>query len=128
MKTTKARTSLCTAVTMILILCLTLSLSGALIGVPAAHATDNTDTWTRLPLYGANIGCLAIDPLTPSTLYASTRTGSVVRSTNSGDTWMAVNTGFTPNYEHNVCLAINPLTPSTPVSYTHLTLPTIYSV
>src|SRR5450756_1021823 len=62
---------------LILVLCLALSLSGVLVGAPATQAAD-TGTWTQLPLYGGNIGCLAIDPLTPTTLYASTTGGCLL--------------------------------------------------
>ena len=55
--------------------------------------------------------CLAINPLTPSTLYAGTWGGGVFRSTDSGATWTAVNTGLTNQSVY--ALAINPLTPST---------------
>jgi uncharacterized repeat protein (TIGR02543 family) len=74
-------------------------------------AVSSTDTWTQLPFYGGTIRCLAIDPLTPSTLYAGTDNGGVFRSTDGGSTWTALNTGHT-----NLsvwALAINPLSPST---------------
>src|SRR5450830_339480 len=53
---------------------------------------------------------LAIDPLTPSTLYAGTN-GYVCRSTDSGATWMVVSIGR--SYVSVYFLAIDPLTPST---------------
>ena len=92
-----------------LIVCLVLSLSGVLVNVPAARAAD-TGTWTQLPLYASTVHCLAINPLTPATLYAGT-CGSVCRSTDSGTTWTAVNTGLTDAWVTS--LAINPATPST---------------
>ncbi|RIE17322.1 WD40/YVTN/BNR-like repeat-containing protein, partial [Candidatus Cryosericum septentrionale] len=94
---------------LILVLCLALSFSGVLVGDPAARAAG-TGTWTQLSLYGGNIGCLAIDPLTPTTLYAST-IGGVYRSTDSGATWTAVNTAPAPLDVSS--LVINPLTPTT---------------
>src|SRR5450830_726295 len=93
---------------LILVLCLALSLSGVLVGAPATQAAD-TGTWTQLPLYGGNIGCLAIDPLTPTTLYASTN-GGVYRSTDSGATWTAVNTAPAPLDVSS--LAIDPKAPT----------------
>jgi uncharacterized repeat protein (TIGR02543 family) len=61
------------------------------------------------------VWCLAIDPLTPTTLYAGTwivgTQGGVFRSTDSGGHWTAVNTGITGMTVYS--LAIDPLTPST---------------
>src|SRR5437667_448603 len=45
----------------------------------------------------AHTGCfnaLAIDPQTPTTLYASSSGGSVFKSTDGGGNWSAVNTGL----------------------------------
>jgi uncharacterized repeat protein (TIGR02543 family) len=93
-----------------LVLCLILSLSGVLAGTPAARAAD-TGTWTQLPLYERRLLCLAIEPLTPYTLYAGTGGSGVFRSTNGGTTWTAVNTGLTDPWIWS--LAVNPLTPTT---------------
>jgi photosystem II stability/assembly factor-like uncharacterized protein len=60
---------------------------------------------------GGNIKALAINPSTPSTLYAGTLGGGVFKSTNGGDTWGDVNTGLTSFLVQS--LAINPNTPST---------------
>ena len=107
---------MCPSTMLILVSCLALSLSSALVRAPAVQAAG-TGTWTQLPLYGGNIGCLAIDPLTPTTLYAVI--GSrVFRSVNSGTTWTAVNTGLTAQAVS--CLAINPLTPTTLYAGTHV--------
>jgi uncharacterized repeat protein (TIGR02543 family) len=95
---------------LMLVLCLILSLSGVLTGTPSAQAAD-TGTWTQLPLYERRLLCLAIDPLTPSTLYAGTGGSGVFRSTNDGTTWTAVNTGLTDPWIWS--LAVNPLTPTT---------------
>ena len=54
---------------------------------------------------------LAIDPATPSTLYAGTDGGGVFKSTNGGAAWSAVNIGLTNTYVD--ALAIDPATPST---------------
>ena len=62
---------------------------------------------------------LAIDPLTPSTLYAGTNGEGAFRSTDGGENWTTINNGLTislPSYGNvtNVFeLVINPLTPST---------------
>jgi uncharacterized repeat protein (TIGR02543 family) len=57
-----------------------------------------------------NAYCLAIDPLTPATMYAGT-SGGIFRSPDSGITWTAVNVGLTYPYVRS--LAIDPATPST---------------
>ena len=62
---------------------------------------------TGLPDY-ANVLALAIDPTTPTTLYAGTY-GGVFRSLNGGSSWQA--TGLTNTDVH--ALAINPTTPTT---------------
>jgi uncharacterized repeat protein (TIGR02543 family) len=93
-----------------LVLCLVLSLSSVLVGVPAARGAD-TGAWTQLPLYGGGVSSLAIDPATPTTLYAGTYSGGVFRSTDSGATWTAVNTGLTSQDIRS--LAINPAAPAT---------------
>ena len=95
-----------------LVLCSVLSLSGVLVGIPAARAAD-TGTWTQLPLAQGHVLSLAIDPLTPATLYAGTEGAGVFRSTDRGTSWTAVNTGIPENYRVVQCLAIDPLTPTT---------------
>src|SRR5450830_1634101 len=102
---------MCPSTMLILVLCLALSLSGVLVGVSAAQAAG-TDTWTQLPLYGGPVSVLAINPKTPSTLYAGTGS-QVFRSTDSGGTWTALNTSFATTSSPVTCLAIDPLTPST---------------
>jgi IPT/TIG domain/Dockerin type I domain len=58
---------------------------------------------------------LAINPVTPSTLYAGCFNGGVNKSTDAGGHWAAANTGlvnaFGYQYVHN--LAIDPVTPAT---------------
>ena len=68
----------------------------------SAVNTGLTDTY---------VFALAIDPATPSTLYAGTDGGGVFKSTNGGAAWSAVNTGLTNTDVH--ALAIDPATPST---------------
>lgn len=79
--------------------------------IASAHvALAGLNVWTtRGPGVGdAYVLALAIDPTTPSTLYAGMG-GGVVKSTDGGSTWGALSTGLT-----NVsALAIDPTTPST---------------
>ena len=63
------------------------------------------------PFGGAEVFALAINPTTPTTLYAGTHHGGVFESTNGGSSWNAVNTGLTDTSV--LALAINPTTPTT---------------
>ena len=62
-------------------------------------------------LTGQRINALAINPVTPTTLYAGTYDRGLYRSTDSGTTWTGVNTGLTG--QRIYALAINPVTPTT---------------
>ena len=76
-----------------------------------AHvARAGVNVWTSNGPYGGTVFALAIDPTTPSTLYAGTRGGGVFQSTNSGGSWSAVNTGLS-NLSVSA-LAIDPSAPS----------------
>ena len=69
------------------------------------------NVWTSHGPEGGYIGALAIDPATPTTLYAGTYRGGVFKSTNGGGNWSAVNTGLTNTDVYT--LAIDPITPTT---------------
>src|SRR5688500_18191135 len=73
-----------------------------LLSVPYPVAAS---VWTSGGPYGGTVTALAIDPTTPSTLYAGTPSG-VFKSTNSGRTWIATVTGLTNRTVR--ALAINP--------------------
>ena len=74
------------------------------------------NVWTSQGPFGGTIRALAIDPVTPSTLYAGTihpnvpNGGVVFKSTNGGTTWTATGGSFS---EFFGALAIDPVTPST---------------
>ena len=77
-----------------------------------AHAGVNE--WTTHGPYNGSVNVLAIDPTTPSTLYAGTPADGVFKSTDSGATWTTANTGLWPPDAFNVfALAIAPHSPST---------------
>ncbi|MCP3960310.1 MAG: hypothetical protein GY719_20905 [bacterium] len=86
----------------------------ALVGA-AAHA--GLDEWTAEGPFGGAIYTLAIDPQTPTTIYAGTGIGTagtgigVFKSTDGGTTWSAANDGLTQLTI--MALAIDPQTPST---------------
>jgi photosystem II stability/assembly factor-like uncharacterized protein len=89
------------------------------------RSTDSGGTWaavnTGLPsltiaITGVTnliVWALAINPTTPATLYAGTWNGGVFKSTDSGGTWAAANTGLPTTYIYIQALAINPTTPAT---------------
>jgi photosystem II stability/assembly factor-like uncharacterized protein len=83
-------------------------------GAHAARAGVNVWT-THGPYAPPKVSALAIDPHTPSTLYARTDEG-VFRSTNSGGSWSPVNAGLTDpdgNALDIIALVIDPTMPST---------------
>ncbi len=67
-------------------------------------------TWTSIGPEGGTIFGLAIDPTTPTTLYAGTFGGVVFKSADGGSSWSAV-TDLTG--KSVLALAIDPTTPTT---------------
>src|SRR6185369_12181501 len=67
-------------------------------------------SWSLLNSAVGFVRILVIDPATPSTLYAATNSNGVYRSTDSGSTWNAINTGLTNLTVR--ALVIDPSTPS----------------
>ena len=74
-----------------------------------AHA--GAGVWTSGGPYGGYTSALAINPSTPTTLYAGMYAGGVFKSTDAGGTWIAANTGL-PN-PIVYALAIDPSNPAT---------------
>jgi photosystem II stability/assembly factor-like uncharacterized protein len=77
----------------------------------ADTAVAGVNVWTTNGPTGKDIRALAIDPANPATLYAGALDGGVFKSTDSGGTWAAANTGLTTPYVN--ALAIDPSTPAT---------------
>ena len=77
----------------------------------AGSVSSGSNEWNRIGPEGGVIEALAVDPLSPETLYVGTWGGGVYKSTNGGDNWDEVNNGLWDNYIK--ALAIDPLTPST---------------
>ena len=76
-------------------------------------STNGGGNWSAVNtgLTSTDVQVLAIDPVTPTTLYAGTWGGGVFKSTNGGAAWSAVNNGLTNRYV--AALAIDPATPTT---------------
>jgi len=89
-----------------------LTLISAAFLIAGAHAAQaGINVWTSHGPYGGPVQALAIDPTTPSTLYAGTWGGGVFHSTNGGGSWSPVKTGLSDL--EVTALAIDPHTPST---------------
>src|SRR5206468_3734344 len=94
-------------------------LLSALLVTSSMTAEGGINSWTSNGPEGRSIMALAIDPMTPSTLYAGTYGGGVYKSTSGGAGWSAVNTGLPYYYgryyfrPYVTALAIDPQTPTT---------------
>jgi hypothetical protein len=80
----------------------------------AGSVSAGINVWTSNGPEGGRINALAIDPVSPTTLYAGTLEGGVFKSTNGGGNWSAVNTGLpTGTIDEILALTIDPATPTT---------------
>src|SRR5207247_10222100 len=73
-------------------------------------SSDGGGSWTHTGLTGVDVRALAIDPLTPTTLYAGTYGAGVFKSTDGGRSWSGANSGLPDGYVR--ALAIHPPTPA----------------
>src|SRR5438093_4634960 len=92
-----------------------LMLSVLLLVVSFHRAEAGVNVWTTNGPHSETINALAIDPQTPTTLYAGTSGHGVFKSTDGGGNWSAVNTGLTTPYGAIWvnALAIDAQTPTT---------------
>jgi disulfide bond formation protein DsbB len=79
-----------------------------LITSQAGSVSAGNNVWTSNGPDGGMVYALAIDPTTPSTLYAGTLGFGVFKSTNGGGNWSAVNAGLTSTGTTVFFLAIDP--------------------
>lgn len=77
---------------------------------PAAPAAAGTNEWSSHGPDGGLVRVLAVDPRTPTTLYAAT-SGGVFKSLDGGTRWTAANRGL--GFRPVVALAVDPVTPAT---------------
>jgi photosystem II stability/assembly factor-like uncharacterized protein len=133
MTTTKARNCSLATTVMVLALCLSLSLSGVLVHTPVVNTAgglfrskDSGTTWAAIngkfssePNKLGNVSdfsnmtCFAINPKSPSTMFAGTSEG-LFRTVDGGTTWTAC--GTIPAQTTQPCvisIAIDPITPTT---------------
>ena len=77
-------------------------------------SSDGGTQWRELPIsvpFETAITSLAIDPVTPSIVYAAASNGGVFKSIDSGETWFAVQNGLSET--HGIAaLAIDPSAPA----------------
>lgn len=78
-------------------------------GSPTSPTAPTTPT--DQDLAHLHITALALDPLTPTAVYAGTWYGDVFKSTNGGESWSALNLRMT--IQHISSLIIDPRTPTT---------------
>src|SRR5256712_12589669 len=92
-----------------------LMLSVLLLVVNLHRAEAGVNAWTTNGPHSETINALAIDPQTPTTLYAGTSGHGVFKSTDGGGNWSAGNTGLTSPYGAIwvTTLAIDAQTPTT---------------
>ncbi len=76
----------------------------------ASVARAQGDTWISLGPEGGGIAAFAMDPVTPTTVYAGTG-GGLFKSVDGGRSWTASNTGLTSTTVY--ALAVDPVTPTT---------------
>ena len=98
-----------------------ISLMTLLVSGQATPVSAGVNRWTSIGPEGGWIRALAIDPLTPSILYAGTASGVVFKSTDGGQSWSGGEIGLPNDYgpfyllsdDDITCLAIDPATSTT---------------
>jgi hypothetical protein len=68
------------------------------IATPITMKITETDVWSNQRHEGAVILALAIDPTTPTTIYAGTLGDGVFKSTDGGEHWSQAITGMTEDW------------------------------
>lgn len=86
-------------------------------GAGVFKSTDSGSTWTALNNFGLSnvpvVRALAIDPTTPSTIYAGTATNAgLYKTTNGGANWTQMNSGMV-NISSVNTIVIDPFNPQT---------------
>lgn len=79
------------------------------------RSTDGGETWKFGRLPGVLVTALAVDPGTPSTVYANGMGDRIYKSIDGGETWSAFSLGFTaPPYVSGIAsITIDPQNPAT---------------
>ncbi len=81
------------------------------VGLGSFKSTDGGQSWTSMSGLYTGDSAFAIDPQTPSTLYASITGQGIFKSSDGGANWSPSSTGLTSLYVQ--ALTINPVTPTT---------------
>lgn len=80
-------------------------------GAGVFRSSDGSLSWSGSGLPGVRVSSVQIDPMAPSTLYAGSYDGGVFKSTDTGASWIAVNTGLSGVSVR--CLLVDPVRPRT---------------
>lgn len=80
-------------------------------GVLVTTTSGTTWSMSNSGITNTNITALAIDPVTPTILYAGTTTSGMYKSTTSGSTWTAINSGLSSL--KILSIVVHPTTPTT---------------
>src|SRR4030095_13876628 len=64
-------------------------------GIGVYKTTDGATSWSFTGLNGQLVPALAVDPVTPTTVYAGTTTNGVFKTTDGGASWTAASDGLT---------------------------------
>src|SRR5262245_38596977 len=69
--------------------------------------------WTTHGPNDGHIGAIAVDPSTPTTVYAGTDSGGFFKSLDRGDTWSPIDTGISDvEFLTMTGIAVDPVTPT----------------
>lgn len=83
--------------------------AGTLSGI--YRTTDAGNTWDSLGLFNRIIWSLTVDRNSPNVIYASTLYDGLFKSTDTGQTWFAINAGI--NQPLAFCVAVDPYSSAT---------------
>ena len=84
---------------------------GGVCGGGVLRSTDGGATWTQAGAPEIRVSAIALDPVTPDTLYiGSNYTGGIFKSTDGGATWAECDV---PSFVDVAAIAIDPLHPAT---------------
>jgi photosystem II stability/assembly factor-like uncharacterized protein len=89
---------------------------GVLAGSQVLKTTDGGETWAAISSFSSQDGVttVSLDPVNPSTLYASSFSGGIFKTVDGGRTWIAIKAGLIDTgFGDVVRLVVDPKNPST---------------
>ena len=99
----------------------TVAICALLFAIAVRPAFGGVNAWTSNGPNGAVVSSIAVDPITPSTLYLGTTTNGfgpeghgIFKSIDGGESWGAVNNGLTTSFSLDIqAIVLDPKTPGT---------------